>query len=116
MNQTLQFELARWRRQFPDISEEAALADLWHKGMRSQETYVAMNRRLAVQEDQAHGVVNNPDELRGWHCSVEPWKPGVLKLFRTRGMEAQSGFVSCDIFRVAIETGVCAKPDGYVTA
>lgn len=68
--------------------------------------------------DRENAVVHHPDQFAGFHVGwVEPYKPGVFRYFATRQckgeIEARNGFVRCDVLRVAIETGVIAKPNGY---
>lgn len=110
--------LVLWRRQFPEITEQEALADLWHKGWRTDETKGALDARQLAQLNEDNGVVSHPDQLTGWHVGwVEEWKKGVLKFFATRsvsgGTESMNGFIGLDVLRVAIETHVIKKPNGY---
>ncbi len=114
MTPELEYMLPKWRAQFPSITEEEALRDLWHQGIQCNETFAAFNRRLAEIEDIEHNVVNHPNQLRGWHVGwVEDWKPEVLKYFATKGCDAINGFIGLDVLRVAIETHVIKKPNGY---
>lgn len=110
--------LVQWRRRFPEISQQEALADLWGQGIKTADTFRAFNKRLADAEDDRHNVWKHPDNFSGWHIGwVEDWKPGVLKFFATRtwrgSMQQINGFTTPKILRVAIETHVIEKPNGY---
>lgn len=110
--------LVLWRRQFPEITEQEALADLWSKGYMNEETRAAYDHRIMAGLNYENGVISSPDELTGWHVGwVEEWKKGVLKFFATRsiagGTESMNGFIGLDVLRVAIETHVIRKPNGY---
>lgn len=120
MSELFKAALVQWRRQWPEISEQEALADLWSAGWKEDEAYRAYHLQMAEVEDRAHNVIKHPDELRWFHIScIEKWKPGVLRFMGTRsitgGVEAINGFVTPDILRTAIETHVIQKPDGYCT-
>jgi hypothetical protein len=119
MNELLKEAVVKWRRKFPEISEEEALADLFHRGWACDETWQAFNRREAESLDRQHNVIKDPREFAGWHIAgVELWKRVVYKFMRSRasriGYEMEHGFCSQDVLRVAIEAHICQKPDGYV--
>lgn len=110
--------LVKWRRRFPEISEEEALSDLWGQGIKTADTFRAFNKRLADAEDDRNKVWKHPNEFVGWHVGwVDQWKPGVLKFSATRkifgAFEMVNGFTTPDVLRVAIETHVIEKPNGY---
>ncbi len=108
--------LAAWRARYPEITERDAWADLWHQGVKCKRSFVAMNDRLMAQENAQRNVVEHPDQLAGWKVSsLRSHKPGVLRYTATKAATCINGFVRCDVLRVAIETGVIEKPDGYVT-
>lgn len=82
--------------------------------MSPREQYWRDERRY----ERENCVVKHPDEFAGFHVGwVERYKPGVFRYFATRqiagGVETRNGFVGDDVIRVAIETHVIQKPNGY---
>jgi len=111
--------LVKWMRQFPDITEEEALADLWSQGVHCKETGDAFRRREIEAENRRHNVFDHPDWFRGYHvAAATKWKEGVLRFEATRqisvGWEMIIGFCSPDVLRVAIEQKICSKPNGFM--
>lgn len=110
--------LTHYRAQHPGISERDALWSLWHHGHLNNETFRVFNEVRAVIEYEEHNVWKHPDRFAGWHVGwAREYKPGVLKFFAMRsvrgGWEQREGYCSPDALRVAIETGVIEKPNGY---
>ena len=70
------------------------------------------------QSNRDHNVIERPDDFAGWHVScVHQWKPGVYSYMATQTIgvtvHCKNGYVRQDVLRVAIETGVIKKPNGY---
>lgn len=119
-NPIFQAALAQWRRRFPEISEQEALADLWGQGIRTDETFRAFQKRLADAEDDRHHVFKHPKEFAGWHIvSAEIYKPGIYRFcitgekLRGAGKEMIHGFCAQNILTVAIEQKLCTRPNGF---
>lgn len=111
--------LVEWRRLFPEISEEEALADLFSKGVKTNQTYAAFAKRMAEAEDDRHNVFKHPFQFSGWHiASCRHYKHGIYQFSITRftgsGAEMLNGFCAQDVLRVAIEQRICSKPNGFM--
>lgn len=119
VNMELDAAVVQWMRRFPEISRDEALADLFNRGWRCNETYAALMRLEKAALDVEHGVIDSPDEFRGWHLAwSKPRKPGVLHGELTRqiagGYELRHFFCSVDCLRVARELGLIARSDGFM--
>jgi hypothetical protein len=119
MNAILTAALVQWRRQFPEITEDEALADLWCKDFKTNETYAAFMRQMADAEDDRYNIFKHPDQFAGWHVAIaQPYKHGVIKFEITQriagGVEKLMGFCKQDVLRVAIELKLCTRPNGFI--
>lgn len=101
---------------YPTLSEEEALVDLWHLGVATNETRAAFDRRRSFYKDEDHNVFHDPERFRGWHVfSATTWKPNVYQFTASRsrgaGHEMITGYCSKDVLRVAIELKLCTKSE-----
>lgn len=107
--------LVRWRRQFPEINEQDALADLWHKGWQNNRTFAALKERELQQLNDQHNVFEHPDQFTGWHVAVcRLHKRGVYQFHITRPNEMLIGYCKQAILTQAIELKLCTKPNGFM--
>lgn len=116
-DQELDAQLAHQRAKHPEISEDEALTDLFHLGLKCQRTYAAFRREERRSEDRAHGVIESIQELRGGIILSAPIvKPGVHRftLFRRNSEKEASlstGYCTQSELRVAIEQGIAGREE-----
>ena len=110
--------IQEWMRRHPELSEDAAMADCWHLGYMTNETYPAFIRQQREVLDRINNVFHSPDYFLGWHvASARMHKPGVYRFEITRrisgGAEQRIGFCKQQVLTTAIEQGLCTRPNGF---
>ena len=94
-----------------------------HLFQRTEEEFFKFRREEERRRlDYESSVFSRPEHFKGWHLAFcQEWKPGVVKFCVTQKtvdgrVHMRNGFCGHDILRVARETGLIAKSDGYMTA
>lgn len=100
-------------------SLEQHLFDRWINGEQNNETYKGFIANERERLDAEHGVIINPDALAGWHLAIcALYKEGVYRFEATRRFpdraEKKTGYCNQDVIRVAIELGLCTRPNGFM--